>query len=52
MIDLRFIEFYIRCLYDKSVEEYYHFKKADNQTKGWIHKLVQLNKNVMSISIH
>ncbi len=27
MIDLKFIEFYIRSLYDKSVEEYYHVKR-------------------------
>jgi hypothetical protein len=27
MIDLKFIEFYIRYLYNKSVEEYYHVKR-------------------------
>ena len=27
MIDLRFIEFYVRGVYDKSDEEYYHVKR-------------------------
>ena len=27
MIDIKFIEFYIRSIYDKSVEEYYHVKR-------------------------
>lgn len=27
MIDLKFIEFYVRSIYDKSLEEYYHVKR-------------------------
>jgi hypothetical protein len=27
MIDFKFIEFYVRGIYDKSVEEYYHVKR-------------------------
>jgi hypothetical protein len=28
MIDLKFIEFYVRSLYDKSVEEYFHVERS------------------------
>jgi hypothetical protein len=28
MIDLKFIEFYIRSLYDKSIEQYFHVQKS------------------------
>ena len=27
MIDMKFIEFYTRSLYNKSIEEYYHVKR-------------------------
>jgi hypothetical protein len=28
MIDLKFIEFYIRAMYDKSVQDYFHVNKS------------------------
>jgi hypothetical protein len=28
MIDLKFIEFYVRSIYDKSIEEYYHVERS------------------------
>ena len=28
MIDLKFIEFYVRSIYDKSIEEYFHVTKS------------------------
>lgn len=28
MIDLKFIEFYVRSLYNKSVEEYFHVERS------------------------